>query len=176
MKKHTFKVWTLAALMLAFLSSCSDDDNIRDATFLTLDELVNTPGFEWFLPEYNNYQPKQDIIDSIKTRITINHDLFILYMNPSCACTGTQKQFPAAVKILNQAGIDEPRLKVYSMYRPIDRHPYQALYNVRELPAIFTVRDSLPMYSIIDTLALYEYIYPNIQWKIEDIIFRALQD
>lgn len=176
MKVNKFKLWILAGFISAFLASCSDNDNIRDAAFITIADMQLTPGFEWFSPEYNDYQPKQDIIDSIKTKITSNNDLFILYMNPSCACIGTQKYFPATVKILNQAGIDEPRLKIYSMYRAVDRHPYQARFNVISLPAIFTVRDSLPVFSIMDTLALYENIYPNFDWKIEDIILKAMQD
>lgn len=172
------KLYSLLLVILLTISiiSCSDDNEPRNAQFITLAELRVTPGYEWFDPEYNNYQPDQTVIDSIKNQIQNSDDEFILYVNPSCNCSGTQVLFPASVKVLYEAGINEPRFKIYTMYNKTDNHPYMNNFTVTDLPSFFTVIDTLPQYSINDSLRTYLQIRPDSTWRVEDFVFRAIKD
>jgi hypothetical protein len=166
----------LVIILSITVISCSDDEGPRNAQYITLEELRVTPGYEWFDPEYNNYTPDPAVIDSIKNQIQNRSDDFILYVNPSCNCSGTQVLFPASVKVLHEAGIDEPRFKIYTMYNKSDNHPYMDNFIVNDLPSFFTVIDTLPKYSINDSLRVYMQIRPDSTWRVEDFVFRAIKD
>lgn len=175
MSKNYKLILPLILAAIIGISACSNDTGPRNAQFLTLSELRVTPGFEWFDQEYNNYQPDTNIINQIKAKLlTGGNDEFILYVNPSCACTGTQKQFPASIKILHESGIDEPRFKIYSMYSEGDNHPDMTRFRVNDLPTFFNRRDSIPVYSIMDSLTFYSINQPQNDWTIEEFVFRAL--
>ncbi len=177
MKTHKKTYIFIFLLAISFaLFSCSDDDTPRNAQFITLEDLRFTPGFEWFDEEYNNYQPVQSVIDSISNAIKDNNKEFILYVNPSCACTGTQKMFPASIKILLEANINEPQFKIYMMYHETDNHPYMDHYKVKNLPCFFTLTNDLPDYSIYDSLGFYNESVPDSTFRIEDFVFKAIKN
>ena len=172
------KLFSLLFLLIfgILFTSCSDDEGPRNAQYITLAELRVTPGYEWFDPEYNSYKPDPAVIDSIKNQIQNSNENFILYVNPSCNCSGTQVLFPSSIKVLHEAGIDEPRFKIYTMYSKSDNHPYMDNFTVIDLPSFFTVIDSMPKYSINDSLSRYMQIRPDSTWRIEDFVFRAIKD
>ena len=178
MKKYTKKhiIATLMLVSIFGILSCSSDNGPGNAEFITLEELRITPGFEWFDVEYDAYQPVQSVIDSIKNALTDNNPEFILYVNPSCNCTGTQKLFPASVKVLQEAGVFEPQFKIYTMYSEMDNHPYMNHFKIHDLPSFFTLANSTPEYSINDSLIYYNEMYPDTTWRVEDFVFKAIKD
>lgn len=171
------KFHIIALFFVSFiLLSCSENNSPGNAQYITLNQLRITPGYEWFDSEYNSYTPKQDVIDSIKKQFADSQADFILYVNPSCNCSGTQLTFPASIKVLHEAGIDEPRFKIYTMYNQSDNHPYMDNFKVISLPSFFTLIDSLPRYSINDSLSYYMLHRPDSTWYIEDFVYRAIKD
>ena len=174
--EQKIKIFASLFIISFLLFACSNDDSPGNAQYITLDELRVTPGYEWFDPEYNSYTPDPAVIDSIKNQIANRTDEFILYVNPSCNCSGTQSLFPASVKVLHEAGIYEPRFKIYTMYSQSDNHPYMNHFTVTSLPSFFTIIDSLPNYSINDSMSYYMLNRPDSTWRIEDFVFRAIKD
>ena len=175
--KHKTSKYKLIILSLIALGlfSCSDDTAPGNAQFITLEELRITPGFEWFDEGYNSYQPVQEVIDSIANAIKDSNKNFILYVNPSCSCTGTQKMFPSSIKILQAAGINEPQFKIYMMYLETDNHPYMNNFKVNDLPCFFTISDNIPDYSIYDSLTYYNESVPDSTFRIEDFVYKAIK-
>ncbi len=175
--RKTVKAYSLFSIILIaiILTACSDTNKPRNAQYITLKELRVTPGYEWFDSEYGNYKLDKAVIDSIKKQFTNRKDDFILYVNPSCNCSGTQVLFPASIKVLHEAGISEQRIKIYTMYNQSDGHPYMNTFKVMSLPSFFTVIDTLPKYSINDSLKHYKLIRPDSTWVIEDFVYRAIK-
>ena len=168
----SYKVAISIIFTVFILSSCSDDSGPRNAVYTPLNQLVSSPGFEWFTPEYNAYTPDPVVINQIKAKLQGKNLQFVLFVNPSCACAGTQKQFPAAVKVLQESGIFEPNFKIYTFVTSEDMHPYMSRYSVNSLPCLFPMLDSIPQYSVIDTLNKYAVIDTNS--RLENYFLKAL--
>jgi hypothetical protein len=170
--KRNIKYLILVSIMV-LISSCSDDSGPRNAVFTQLNDLVSSPGFEWFQPEFEAYVPDTSVISQIKTALKTSNKSFVLFVNPSCACVGTQKQFPAAVKVLKEAGINEPNFKIFTFTTVEDLHPYLNQFKVRVLPCLFTMQDTISTYSVIDSLNKYSQI--DTLARIENYLLKALK-
>ena len=174
MKFTLFIVFTLISLILF---SCKEDIPPREATYMPLNQLENEPGYSWLPGEINAYQPDISIINKIKAITDTTNYTFLVYVNPSCACSGTQKQFPATIKILQSCGISEPRYKIYSMISENDLHPFMTHLKLKILPTFMIMKDSNAIYSVIDSIPVFERRDPNpvVPYSIEKVFLMGLQ-
>ncbi len=162
-------------LSMLLLGSCSNTSEPRDAQLTQLNTLRTSPGFEWFDPYYNSYTPNPTAISQISTLLKKDSLYFIMFVNPSCSCTGTQQDFPATMKILQAAGIKEAQYGIYTMIGQGDKHPYMDRFKVNKLPSLCLMTGSTLKYSVMDSLNYYELMYPDTSYTIEDFVFKALK-
>lgn len=162
------------SLFFLFFISCDTTNTEKDATLLTIDQLRFTPGYEWYDIEYQSYVPNPVTISQIKN-VLMNKDFqYYIYVNPSCACTGTQKQFPSIMKVLFESGVTQNKLEIYSMIKTTNNHPYKNKLRINDLPAFFVVKDSVPLVSVIDTLVNRKANNSNYDPKIEDLFLELI--
>lgn len=147
----------LTALFL-FGASCNEDPVAADAKQMTLSEIQNVPGFEWYANEKNEYMINQKWLDDIIEEFDPQLHSFLIYAVPSCNCEGKPLLFPPFMKILEEAGITENYFEIYSMNSVDSKHPYSEKVRVNHLPAFYVMKDSVAVYSIIDTLIYQENV------------------
>jgi hypothetical protein len=97
-----------------------------------------------------------------------------MFVNPSCACVGTQQDFPATMKVLQSAGIKETQYGIFTMIGERDKHPYMDKYTVNKLPSLCLMVGSKFKYSVMDSLNYFNLIN-NTAYTIEDLVLKALQ-
>lgn len=163
-------------LFFLLLTSCDTTNSEREATLLTIQQLKFTPGYEWYDMEYQAYTPDPLTISQIKNILQTKDFNYLIYVNPSCACTGTQKQFPGIMKVLLESGVPESKFEIYSMLKTTNNHPHMNKIKVNDLPAFFVVRDSLALSSVLDTLSARKAINPNYDPKIEDLFLEIINN
>lgn len=147
------KIFFVFSSFILLFSSCDTTNAERDATLLTIEQLRFTPGYEWYDMEYQAYNPNPATISQIKDVLKVKDFHYYFYVNPSCACTGTEKLFPSIMKVLLESGVPENKLEIYSMLKTSYNHPHKNRLKINDLPAFFVVKDSIPLVSVIDTLA-----------------------
>lgn len=176
MKKYRYLSFVIL-VNIFILVSCNTITTPEVATFVTVNQLKGTAGFEWFDAEYNAYQPDPVILSQIAAKLQNDSCNFLIFVNPSCACTGTQKQFPATIKVLKSLGIDEPRFKVWAMVSEGDSHPYTKKFNIRKLPTFMIMDDSTARFSVIDTLISKQLLDPNpaVPYTIEGMLLKGIK-
>ncbi len=153
MKKYLLLI--LLFIVMSIIYSCSENPVI-DAEIMDAEELKNLPGFSWYEFELNSYVPFDTSITAIKSKFNPNTDKFLVYVKPSCACTGTYKQFPAFMKIMSEIGVPKENYKVYSMTSTFNNYPEMDMFKIIELPTFILMRNGAPVYSVADTFNLRE--------------------
>ncbi len=164
-------------VLLFVLVSCGVENENPDAQKYTLDELRLLPGFEWFDYEFSVYQPKEDVVVAIDSLWKLKLYRFIVFVNPSCNCTETQKDFPSLVKVLKSSNIPDSVVEYWVTFSPNSHHPYSSKFRISKLPSCFIEIDSSSnkYYSCVDTFYVMRAKYPQKLYKIEDIILLGLQ-
>jgi hypothetical protein len=81
-----------------------------------------------------------------------------MYVNASCTCTGTKKNFPRLVRALRDAGVPESEVTIYNMLNASTNHPDMDKYPVTALPTFYFIRTSIAPVSVAsqDTLSTIE--------------------
>lgn len=139
--KLSFLMMAVCAILAV---SCSESTAPEyKAEKLSMTQLNSTLGYEWFKAEVAVYTPDTSKVRRINEAYEPSTTSFYLYVNPSCSCKGTQKLFPHTVRILQDAGVTEPRMEIYSMRSASDEHPYMNLMQVHRLPTIFIVKNGV---------------------------------
>ncbi|MDC1068454.1 hypothetical protein OAQ99_04775 [Candidatus Kapabacteria bacterium] len=156
------KLLTLSILILLGIS-CSESDIDKEAQQITKLELENTAGYEWFISEYQNYEPDNILINSINNNLDTDEKL-LLFIKPSCQCRGTQKDFPQLMKSIDLATIPQNKLEIYSMKEDYT-HPYLNEIQFSELPQAYLVKSGKIRYSIFDSLNNYRTDDENLENK-----------
>jgi hypothetical protein len=172
-------IYIFGLLLVIFIfgfSGCNETTSTQDeAILMTLDEIRNTPGYDWFQPNYGGYNPDKQITDEIKNTFNPVKNHFITFVNPSCACTGTQILFPQLMKILTESGVPESKILIYSLNTVNTKNPYSNLIKLHQLPSLFSVKDSTIKYSVTDTLSLIQELYPDSLVSLEQLILYSIQ-
>jgi len=129
---------------LVVLSACTTTEPVDPvAEQLSMQQLTMSPGYSWFMAEMDSYSPRQTVLDEIATSMTANVNRRVcIFVKPSCSCRGTQRLFPQVVKALVAAKVDMNRVEIWSMRGSTDKHPYQSLITIGELPAIYVIENN----------------------------------
>lgn len=130
--------------MVVVLSACTTTEPTEPvAEQLSMQQLTMSPGYSWFMAEMDSYLPKQSVLDDISTSMTANVNRRVcIFVKPSCSCRGTQRLFPQVVKALTAAKVDMSRVEIWSMRGNTDKHPYQSIITIGELPAIYVLENN----------------------------------
>lgn len=95
------------------------------------------------MAEMDSYLPKQSVLDDISTSMSTNTSRRVcIFVKPSCSCRGTQRLFPQIVKALTAAKVDMNRVEIWSMRGTTDKHPYQSIITIGELPTIYVLENN----------------------------------
>jgi len=128
----------LASALVVFTACTTTEPVDPVAEQLTMQQLTMSPGYSWFMAEMDSYSPRQTVLDDIATSMTANVNRRVcIFVKPACSCRGTQRLFPQVVKALVAAKVDMNRVEIWSMRGSTDKHPYQSLITIGELPAIY---------------------------------------
>jgi hypothetical protein len=177
MNKKNLNIIVYVLLLSLILFSCQIENEDKTAKLVTLTELLNVlPGFEWFPYEFNRYQPDTSVSRQIDSLWKLKRYNFILFVNPSCNCEGSQVTFPIIVKCLKSGNVPDSSIIIYSMLNETYSHPFSKKFLIKKLPACFTQIDSSKSlyYSIIDTFEVYRNKFPG-KYQYEHIILFSLQ-
>lgn len=138
------KLFLALVSMTVVISACTTTEPVDPvAEQLSMQQLTMSPGYSWFMAEMDSYQPKQSVLDDISTSMTTNVNRRVcIFVKPSCSCRGTQRLFPQVVKALTAAKVDMSRVEIWSMRGTTDKHPYQSIITIGELPAIYVLENN----------------------------------
>ena len=173
MKKNIYALLSIIALVL--LQSCTEPvPPVEEPTakLMTIDEIKNTHGFTWYQKGYDKYSYDSSLIKELKSKLMNTDKSFLIFVNPSCACVGTQEYFPAIVKILQNAGVNENKFKVYTTRTPEEKNPYNNILKINYLPAFFVMQNEVPLKSVLDSIVIYKETKPQI--TIEESLLKCL--
>jgi len=133
----------LASALVVFTACTTTEPVDPVAEQLTMQQLTMSPGYSWFMAEMDSYSPRQTVLDDIATSMTANVNRRVcIFVKPACSCRGTQRLFPQVVKALVAAKVDMNRVEIWSMRGSTDKHPYQSLITIGELPAIYVIENN----------------------------------
>lgn len=148
----------LASVAIVVSACTTTEPTDPVAEQLTMQQLTMSPGYSWFMAEMDSYLPKQTVLDDISTSMTTNTNRRVcIFVKPSCSCRGTQRLFPQVVKALTAAKVDMNRVEIWSMRGNTDKHPYQSIISIGELPAIYVLENNVVRSMISDK----EYLDTN---------------
>lgn len=166
----------LFGVLTIILNACSGEVVEKNAVEKSMNELFITPGFEWFEYEFNQYDPDSLATHLIDSLWKIRQYRFIIFVQPSCNCSETQKIFPSIVKSLKMGNVPDTAIKIYLIMNLDYSHPFEKKFKVMTLPGCFTEIDSSrsKYFSCVDTFNLYKILYPN-KYRIEHIISLSLR-
>ena len=138
------KLFLALASVLVLATACTTTEPTDPvAEQLTMQQLTMSPGYSWFMAEMDSYLPKQTVLDDISTSMTQNTNRRVcIFVKPSCSCRGTQRLFPQIVNALVAAKVDMNRVEIWSMRGTTDKHPYQSIITIGELPAIYVIENN----------------------------------
>ncbi len=160
-------------MLLLLVWSCSETSN--DAIEVTVGEVRNMPGYEWFGPLFDNYNPIAEEVTELAANFDSNMMKFIVYARPSCSCDMNVSIFPQIMKTLFVAGIPDTCLRIFSMRDKYSENPYKSKLTINDLPAAFLVVSNTAKYSIVDTLRYYENRYKDSSFFVETFINQSIQ-
>jgi hypothetical protein len=133
-----FATIAVSALLL-FSYGCTQETGPIAAEPIAISQLQTSPGYTWFVEEMNIYTPRTNFVTLTQTAFTQNHKI-VVFVAPSCACTGTKKLFPHLIRTLTASGVPEANIEVWSMTKASNTHPYQSTIQVTSLPWISVFR------------------------------------
>lgn len=169
--KSFLLILAITFVLVACNSNINNPDD-KPAILVSLTEIENEPGYIWFPLEYQSYKPDSVRVDSIKKAYNLTTDSVLIFVNPSCSCSGTVKQFPDIMKILLKAGFPESQCKIYSMLSYRAPHPYTSMLTLHQLPAAFLLRNNKVVYSVFDSLTAYQGLTTD-TLSIEEYVLKA---
>lgn len=132
------------AIFVVLIGCTTTTEPVNEAQQLTYTELTKTPGFTWFVAEFDGYTPGSNNVDRVRTAMTAAPAKRVcIFVRPTCSCRGTQRMFPQIMKTLVSAGVTTDRIEVWSMKNTTDAQPYASMFTVSQLPAFFVIENGI---------------------------------
>jgi hypothetical protein len=164
-----------AIVLIGFLWSCNEKVIEPDAIPMTVDQMLETPGYTWVNEVLVTYQPDTAIFNQIVDLIDTNRHKFVIFARASCSCPGEKKTFAQAIKILQDLNFPESKYEIYAMSARTNNNPYSNIVKLNQLPEVVIFKNEVPIYYMDDTLdqtIKFEKIYPI---TAEQLILEALK-
>lgn len=174
-----FLVNTLLVVVFLFSISCNENIVEPDAVPMTIEVMLNTPGYTWVNEVLINYQQDAATYAQIQSLVDTNRDKFIIFARAACSCPDEKKEFAQVVKILLDLEKDKKfnrkNWEMFAMSSRSNPNPYSNICKINNLPEIVYLRNGVPYYNFIDTL--HYVIINNLKYpvKVEEIMLEALK-
>jgi hypothetical protein len=166
----------IAGIILISFNKCSDSINPPDnAVILKEQQIIATPGFDWFSVERDNYQPDSSIVKEIKNLFNPNIYKLYLYASP-CGCSSTHKPIADIIKTIERANFTDSVYIFLSMKNTSSHQPFDSLFKVHKLPSAFLTKNNIIVCSFIDTLDYYSLWFPDSIPTVESIFLKSLKN
>jgi thiol-disulfide isomerase/thioredoxin len=117
---------------------------------------TRAPYSSWFLSEYKDYQPNQDVIEKIKTSKFSNIDGLEVTVFMGTWCSDSKKQVPRLYKTLDQLGFDENKLSVHAVgivpqeFRKTHDGIAEKGLNIYRVPTIIVKRNNQELGRVVE--------------------------
>lgn len=166
--------------ILAFtgiLAACSDSSSPNDKVIkMTLDEVRQTPGYNWYVIEEEDFEPNANVVGAIRDEFDPDAQKILFFVSPACACAQDQSAFPKCVKTMTLAGFSENVMEIYSMNYASLAHPYDTIISVIDFPTIYILKNSEPVYSLGDSLKAFKEKFPNDEPRVEAFLLAGIRE
>lgn len=175
MKYINHYIKSIFIVLIVLLAACSEKVIEPDAISMTVDEMLNTPGYTWVNEVLVTYQPDTTIFNQIKELIDTNRHKFVIFARASCSCPSEKKTFAEAIKIFQDLNLPQSKYEIYAMSARTNPNPYSNIVKLNQLPEIVLFKDEVPIYYMNDTLdqtIKFEKTYPI---TTEQLILEALK-
>jgi hypothetical protein len=141
----------LILLSCLVLFSCKEDE-VNEGYLINMVDFKKDPTYFWYQQKFDEYKPDTTYTLQAKQIYSSSRDKFVIFVKPSCSCTGTQTEFPNFMKMLNSIGVNEQDIEVYRMSSHTDKHPLDKKLTLTDLPRFFLMRNGEVIYSISDSV------------------------
>lgn len=174
-----FSINILVVLLVLFSISCDENIVEPDAVPMTIEEMLNTPGYTWVNEVLVNYQQDVATYAQIQAQIDTNRDKFVIFARAACSCPDEKKEFAQVIKILIDLEKDKKfsrkNWEMFAMSSRSNPNPYSNICKINYLPEIVYLRNGVPYYNFIDTLRYV--ISNNLKYpiKVEELMIEALK-
>ncbi len=175
MKHINIYIKVSLVILISFFLGCKEKVIEPDAMPMTVDKLLETPGYTWVNEVLATYQPDTAIFNQIKELIDTNRHKFVIFARASCSCPGEKKTFAETIKILRDLNFPVSKYEIYAMSARTNNNPYSNIVNLNQIPEIVVFKDEVPIYYMSDTLdqtIKFEKTYPI---TAEQLILEALK-
>jgi hypothetical protein len=167
------QVFIFTVLSFFLFSSCTEDTPELLTVQRTIDQVKNDWRYYGFSYYFDEYQPNQEILDSIKDRFDPSVHKFLLFTSPSCySCGQMDTLLPYTAKIIKTAQFSDDDYHLFDTPNIAASHPFDTLIILKSLPSVFTLNEE-KIYSVLDTFYLKQQDDPNI--TLEEIILESLR-
>ncbi|MFH1049593.1 MAG: hypothetical protein V1779_01540 [bacterium] len=169
------RILLFAVILNIALTSCQDPVTPpQNAVKLTVAELKNTVGYEWFNAYWTLYKPDTIITQEITAAFDTNVHKFVIFIEPSCSCRELVREPADLAKVLEIAMVNQEFYDIYSMGGVTSKHPFEDKLTITKLPQVHLLKSGEFVYSILDTFNYYSA--RDKSTKIESIILDALKN
>jgi len=131
---------------------------------------TRAPYSNWFLSEYKDYQPSQNVIEKIKANKFSDLNELNVTVFMGTWCSDSKKQIPRLYKILDQLKFDENRLSVHALgivpqeFRRTHDGIAEKGLNIYRVPTIIIKRNNQELGRVV------EYPVDSLEQDLLDIV------
>jgi hypothetical protein len=147
------KILIISALAASVIMVSCEEDNVGpdEALAVSAQAILNDPELSELRIEYQDYVPDSAAIAEIKANLDSDEKL-IVFVKPSCGCTGTQESFPRVLKVAEVSGIEGNQLEIFSMSKEENIHPYSSSLTIKDLPEFHIMKGGDFVYAVKDSM------------------------
>ena len=173
------KIIMLVFMAMALLAACDDNDTVERAEYVTMDELLKLPGYEWVTYEMKDYSPDPVMVSDIAEAFDINRHRFLFFLKPGCTCIDPEVPLAWMFKTLDEADISDFYREIYIMKDKDIEHPYQDNFQLNRVSSylLMDMTDTTVILSLRDTIDQIIFYSPDSlkYLNIEELVLHALQ-
>ncbi len=170
---HFFIIFCVFSISI-LLYSCGVEQEDDDATQVDVEDLLQDYNYYGFKFYYEEYEPSQIYMDSIKISFKPDKHKYILFTSPSCfSCGQTDSLIPYASKVIKLIGLNDSCHYLFNTPKVNSAHPFDTIINLERLPSAY-VRNGDDIHSLLDTLRVRRNQSDN-YIPIEQVMFELLK-
>ncbi|MFA6570417.1 MAG: hypothetical protein WCT77_04195 [Bacteroidota bacterium] len=173
-KLNILSVVVVILLSLIIFAGCTETTSVKEeAILLTVNQIKETPTYEWFGIEMNMYVPDTAIVNQIKTLFNPNMHKVLFYADMTCGCVTQGENVAHIIRVLRDAGMNDSVFKIYSMRKNTWSYPESGYVQVTKLPTAMLMKNVVPVYSVLDTLLTFQLT--GQEKKIEELLLDGIK-
>ncbi|NLO18661.1 MAG: hypothetical protein GX121_02085 [Ignavibacteria bacterium] len=170
------KYYIIFAFSILVLLACNSETEYKTEK-LSLSQLRALPYYQTFNIFWDEYNPLENIVDSVKQKFDIGKHKLIVFTSPTCYSCGNADSLSAfLLKTVYLAEIPETVYEIYSMPNYKSSHIYSDIVHLESLPAFWLFKNNMPAACISDSFRTHKEAFPESQKRIEEFFNEALNE